>query len=159
MINGYFIFVLSTVLGFFALDFVSRMLNLSALKPELPTEFSDVFDASEYSKSQDYTREGTRFGLIEDTVSLIIFLIFWWVGGFGIVDDWVRGILPDNGSVFRSILQGLLFMSVLYVGSILMSLPFELYDTFVIEEKYGFCLLYTSPSPRDQRGSRMPSSA
>ena len=24
---------------------------------------------------------------------------------------------------------------------------------------YGTCLLYTSPSPRDQRGSRMPSSA
>ena len=24
---------------------------------------------------------------------------------------------------------------------------------------YGICLLYTSPSPRDQRGSRMPSSA
>ena len=24
---------------------------------------------------------------------------------------------------------------------------------------YKFCLLYTSPSPRDQRGSRMPSSA
>ena len=26
-------------------------------------------------------------------------------------------------------------------------------------EKWKFCLLYTSPSPRDQRGSRMPSSA
>ena len=26
-------------------------------------------------------------------------------------------------------------------------------------EKYQRCLLYTSPSPRDQRGSRMPSSA
>ena len=26
-------------------------------------------------------------------------------------------------------------------------------------EKKGICLLYTSPSPRDQRGSRMPSSA
>ena len=25
--------------------------------------------------------------------------------------------------------------------------------------EYGDCLLYTSPSPRDQRGSRMPSSA
>ena len=24
---------------------------------------------------------------------------------------------------------------------------------------FQFCLLYTSPSPRDQRGSRMPSSA
>ena len=29
-------------------------------------------------------------------------------------------------------------------------------DTFDI---IGICLLYTSPSPRDQRGSRMPSSA
>ena len=26
-------------------------------------------------------------------------------------------------------------------------------------DEYGYCLLYTSPSPRDQRGSRMPSSA
>ena len=28
-----------------------------------------------------------------------------------------------------------------------------------IIEQYNDCLLYTSPSPRDQRGSRMPSSA
>ena len=27
------------------------------------------------------------------------------------------------------------------------------------KENVGICLLYTSPSPRDQRGSRMPSSA
>ena len=27
------------------------------------------------------------------------------------------------------------------------------------DEQYILCLLYTSPSPRDQRGSRMPSSA
>ena len=29
----------------------------------------------------------------------------------------------------------------------------------MLADKYGTCLLYTSPSPRDQRGSRMPSSA
>ena len=28
-----------------------------------------------------------------------------------------------------------------------------------VERKHMVCLLYTSPSPRDQRGSRMPSSA
>ena len=28
-----------------------------------------------------------------------------------------------------------------------------------LTRKFGDCLLYTSPSPRDQRGSRMPSSA
>ena len=33
-------------------------------------------------------------------------------------------------------------------------------DLFAPAEKHIFsCLLYTSPSPRDQRGSRMPSSA
>ena len=31
--------------------------------------------------------------------------------------------------------------------------------TFYIHEVWESCLLYTSPSPRDQRGSRMPSSA
>ena len=31
-------------------------------------------------------------------------------------------------------------------------------DRFDVFESMG-CLLYTSPSPRDQRGSRMPSSA
>ena len=30
---------------------------------------------------------------------------------------------------------------------------------FQVTEKDGFCLLYTSPSPRDKRQSRMPSSA
>ena len=133
MINGYFIFVLVTVIGFFLLDFVSRMLNLGALKPNLPAEFSDVFDAAEYSKSQEYTRVGTRFSLVEDTVSLAIFLAFWWLGGFGWVDELVRGWVSSN-----EILQGLLFMGLLYVGSILVGLPFELYDTFVIEEKFGF---------------------
>ena len=29
----------------------------------------------------------------------------------------------------------------------------------LLEARFEICLLYTSPSPRDQRGSRMPSSA
>ena len=32
-------------------------------------------------------------------------------------------------------------------------------DTSRVVEQIHICLLYTSPSPRDQRGSRMPSSA
>ena len=32
-------------------------------------------------------------------------------------------------------------------------------DRRVMVDRFGVCLLYTSPSPRDQRGSRMPSSA
>ena len=132
MINGYFLFVLVTVVGFYLLDVWSRLLNLGALKPELPAEFADVFDAEEYAKSQDYTRVGTRFGIVDDTFSLIVFLAFWWLGGFGWLDELVRGY-TDN-----SILQGLVFIGLLYVGSLLVSLPFDYYDTFVIEERFGF---------------------
>ena len=33
------------------------------------------------------------------------------------------------------------------------------YPKIDFQDMYYYCLLYTSPSPRDQRGSRMPSSA
>ena len=132
MVNGYFIFIALTVIGFYLLDVCGRILNLSALQPELPAEFSDTFESEEYAKSQRYTRDGSKFHILEDTVSLIIFLAFWWMGGFRWVDDFARGI---SGS---EIVQGLIFAGVLYLGSLVISLPFELYSTFVIEEKYGF---------------------
>ena len=37
--------------------------------------------------------------------------------------------------------------------------PNELAEACKISEDYGYCLLYTSPSPRDRSLSRMPSSA
>ena len=39
------------------------------------------------------------------------------------------------------------------------SVPLVVFTGQVPRELIGNCLLYTSPSPRDQRGSRMPSSA
>ncbi len=132
MINGYFIFVLATVLGFFLLDLVSRMMNLRSLKPELPAAFADVLDQAAYAKSQDYTREQTRFGLLGDTVSIIVFLAFWWLGGFGWLDEIVRGFTENE------IIAGLLFVGALSLGSKLLGLPFNVYGTFVIEERYGF---------------------
>ena len=132
MINGYFIFIAITVIGFYLLDVCGRILNLSALQPELPTEFADTFEAEEYAKSQRYTREGSRFRILEDTVSLIVFLAFWWLGGFRWIDDFARGFGEST------IVHGLIFAGVLYLGSQIISLPFDLYSTFVIEEKYGF---------------------
>lgn len=134
MINGYFLFVLVTVIGFYLLDLCGRLLNLSALKPELPTEFVDVFDADEYAKSQEYTRVGSRFSMVDDTFSLLVFLAFWWLGGFGWLDEFLRSDLQ----IENSILRGLSYMGLLYVGSLILNLPFEWYDTFVIEEKFGF---------------------
>ena len=40
-----------------------------------------------------------------------------------------------------------------------LNVPFQRAGRFDLKDNPDFCLLYTSPSPRDQRGSRMPSSA
>jgi STE24 endopeptidase len=130
--NPYFVIVLFTVLGLFLLDIVAKLLNLKALKPELPGEFEDVYEKQEYRKSQEYTREGTRFEMIESVFGLVVFLVFWFAGGFQFLDQLVRGY-TDN-----SILQGILFVCVLTLANLIISLPWEYFDTFVIEEKYGF---------------------
>ena len=41
---------------------------------------------------------------------------------------------------------------------VISNLPLYAFGSFPTDEQWS-CLLYTSPSPRDQRGSRMPSSA
>lgn len=131
-VNGYFIFLAATVIGFYLLDLISNLLNLRALEPKLPPLFADTYDAEKYAASQAYTRETTRFGLFESTFSLVVFLAFWWLGGFGWLDNWVRsfGLGP--------VATGLIFIGALFLAGQLLSLPFSLYDTFVIEERYGF---------------------
>ncbi|MGK0186833.1 MAG: STE24 endopeptidase [Verrucomicrobiales bacterium] len=130
--NPYFSIILVAVVGLFVLDTVAKLLNLKALRPELPNEFSDVYEQDEYRRSQEYTRETARFDLIQSVFSLIVFLAFWLLGGFGWVDDLVR-TWTDN-----PLIQGIYYVCVLFAASIVISLPWEFFDTFVIEEKYGF---------------------
>jgi STE24 endopeptidase len=132
MVNGYFIFVLAAVVGFYLLDLVSELMNLGSLRPELPAEFAGVYDTDKYAQSQNYTRVTTRADMIQATASLLVFLTFWFVGGFGWLDERL-GQVSQNWMV-----RGLCYMGVLYVASSMVSLPFEIYSTFVIEERFGF---------------------
>ena len=48
---------------------------------------------------------------------------------------------------------------VLIIGILIVALPIWITFVAATHDPLRICLLYTSPSPRDQRGSRMPSSA
>ena len=130
--NAYFIVILAAVVALYHLDLFAELLNLKALRPELPKPFADTFDAEKYEQSQEYTRDGTRFQVLSSSFSLGIFLGFWLFGGFG----WLDGIV--SGWTEHTVLRGLYFAALLYAASMLIAIPFDLYDTFVIEEKYGF---------------------
>lgn len=114
------------------LDFVATLLTLKNLKPELPSEFADVWDQEKYAKSQAYERDGAKFGIISSIVSLAILLAFWFAGGFGWLDEWVRSF------GFGEIATGLCYIGFLFLATTLLSLPFDIHHTFVHEEKYGF---------------------
>ncbi|MEM7385876.1 MAG: M48 family metallopeptidase, partial [Verrucomicrobiota bacterium] len=130
--SPYFIVILLILVGFYVLDLVANLLNLKALDSKLPDEFSDTFDVQKYSDSQRYTRTTTLFGLVESTLMLVALLAFWWLKGFQHADAIARSF--DQGPI----VTGLICLSILMAANSLLSLPFEIYDTFVIEKKFGF---------------------
>ncbi|MBP7948134.1 MAG: M48 family metallopeptidase [Verrucomicrobiales bacterium] len=130
--NPYFTLVLAAMLAVHAVGMLATILNLKALQPELPADFQDVLDPDEYRKSQAYARESARFEMVSSTATLLVFLAFWLSGGFAWLDALVRS------RVDAPVMQGLVFVSLLYLGNLFVSLPFTIYDTFVIEAKYGF---------------------
>ncbi|MEZ5071974.1 MAG: M48 family metallopeptidase [Bacteroidales bacterium] len=116
----------------YILERVLEALNLRYSRMELPEELRDVFDPEAYRKSQSYKRENTRFSLVSSSFSLVLILGMFFLKGFA----WLDGLVA--GWTGNPILHVLLFFGVLAFASDLLGTPFEGYQTFVIEEKYGF---------------------
>ena len=130
--NSYAVIVLVALLAEYTLSLVASLLSIRSLSPDLPAEFREVHDPSTYARTQDYTRVRTRFRLVSSTVNLAALLGFWQVGGF----DWLDQLVSRLG--FGPVRTGLLYIGGLALGSSLLHLPFTLYATFVIEERFGF---------------------
>jgi STE24 endopeptidase len=132
MVNGYFIAALVGLLVVEAIEWTARLLNLRALRPDLPPEFVGVYDPEAYRRSQEYTRVNTRFHFAESAFDLVVLLAFWFAGGFGWLDTVVRGWGLD------AVWTGLLFLVILVAARGLLGLPFSIWAVFVIEERFGF---------------------
>lgn len=130
--NVYPVIVLAALVGRYLLSVVTDVLNVRNISEELPSEFADCYDAERYRISQRYLRENTSFGLITDTVALGAVLVLILAGGFNAVDRFSRFF------GFGPVLTGLIFVAIIFLIFQILRLPFSIYDTFVIEEKYGF---------------------
>jgi STE24 endopeptidase len=107
-------------------------LNLKALKPEVPGEIQDFYDTEKYYKSIAYQKEQSRFSFISSAFSFILSFGMLLFGGFGFIDSWLRPFIENQ------IILALVFFGVIMIVSDIISIPFQWYSTFVIEEKYGF---------------------
>jgi STE24 endopeptidase len=130
--NIFAIIILVALVLEFALDLTGNLLNLNALKLELPPVLQGIYNPEDYRKSQKYIRATTRFGLVGSSFTLVILLAFWFSGGFNWFDQVVRawGFVP--------LVNGLLYIGILLFVYSLLTLPFSIYGIFVIEERFGF---------------------
>ncbi len=130
--NPFLLFILAILIGSYFLDVVVESLNVRYVKTDLPREFEGYYDGEKYKKSQEYLKENTRFGMISDTITTPIIIIFILFGGFNAVDRFARSF------ELSPIPTGLIFAGVLMLAYHIFHIPFSIYGTFVIEEKYGF---------------------
>ena len=130
--NVFLIIILFILIGDYALGLVVDALNVKHLKTDLPGAFSGYYDGEKYKKSQQYLKENTRFELITGAITTPAVIAFILLGGFNWVDQWSRSFH------WGPTVTGLIFAAILLFGSQILSLPFSIYGTFVIEEKYGF---------------------
>lgn len=124
--------VLLTLLTDFTLNRIADVLNLRSMADRPPEGFGDVYDPDRYRKSQNYLRVNTRFGWITESVDLAVILVFWFAGGFPALDGWARSF------GYGPVITGLIFVAALMLLKAIIDLPFSIYHTFVIEERFGF---------------------
>lgn len=127
-----FIIILVILTADFVSERILSALNVkSSIKP-IPDLLSGIYDQDKYQKQQSYFRANTRFGLLTSTVSFLVIILMIVFGGFG----WLDGIVQRWTA--NPILVSLIFFGILFLANDIISTPFEIYDIFVIEERFGF---------------------
>lgn len=129
-------FIFSILLIIITIDFglerVLAFLNNKSAKSKIPDELEGIYDEEKYAKSQAYNIASGRFGFWSASFSFLITFAAIYFGWFGELDKWLRNFSPLEP------VTTLLYFGLLFVISDLIGLPFSLYNTFIIEEKFGF---------------------
>ncbi len=132
MYNTWFYVLVGIILLNFLLDRLLVYLNGKRWSKKLPEQLKGIIDEERYKKSQLYNKTNRKFSFYTSTFSLMVMMLMLFLGGFALVDGLAREV--SNHPIVIS----LLFFGILMFASDIINLPFSLYDTFFIEEKFGF---------------------
>ncbi len=130
--ESFLILLIVVIILNFLKDVFLDYLNSKNFDNKIPKIISDVYNREKYLKSQEYKKSQYEFSKYSKIYSLIVVLCFFYFDGFLILDTFCRELF-DN-----SILISLTFFGIIFFGNEVLSLPFSIFFTFVIEEKFGF---------------------
>ncbi|MGD8812273.1 MAG: M48 family metallopeptidase, partial [Thioalkalispiraceae bacterium] len=109
-----------------------QLQTVKAHRNEVPETFRDHISLEAHQKAADYTLAKIRISGYQLFYSSLLLLLWTLGGGLQLVDDFWQSLDMD------SLLTGcIVILSVLLLGGLL-ELPFSLYRTFKIEQKFGF---------------------
>ena len=132
MAQTLFILILIILVADFGLERYLALLNINMSGKELPVLLRDIYDPEKYARQQDYFRTNSRFGMLTGTFSFLLIIAMFAFGGFVFIDDLVQQYIQNP------IWTPIIFFGILFFANDILNIPFELYDTFVIEQKFGF---------------------
>ncbi len=128
----FFYFILVILFFDYFLERFLEYLNSTYWNDRLPKELEHIYNQEKYAKSQAYEKHKQKFGFVVDTITLIAMIFILMIGGFSRLDHLIR-LYSEN-----PILMAFLFFGIIGLMSTILSLPFDIYHIFVLEEKFGF---------------------
>ncbi len=99
----------------------------------VPQEFVGTIGLPAHQRAADYTVAKLRFGLLDLALAAAVLLGWTLLGGLDALNGWLIDLLGP-----RPLLQPLALLLAFTLINGLIDLPASLYQTFVIEERFGF---------------------
>lgn len=127
----YYLLLLIITLDFVWTQYLSYR-NRKRMSDKIPSELNGIYDEEKYKLQQAYQKENSLLSFMSGTISFILVFTVLLFSVFGRLDSIIR-TYTDNPMWIT-----LIFLGIIFIISQIISLPFSYYDTFVIEEKYGF---------------------
>ena len=128
----FFYLILAIMVLDFILERFLEYLNTTRWSNKLPDELKGIYDEDQYGKSQQYLKVKQKFSWIISSFSFLVMLAVLVSGTFIWLDNLLRAYSENP------ILLAILFFGIIGLVSSVISIPFDVYSTFVIEEKFGF---------------------
>jgi len=127
-----FLIIIFILVADFGFERYLAFLNIKNAKKDLPEILRNIYEPEKYKKQQLYFRTNSRFGMLTSTFSFVLILLMISLQGFGWVDQQVQIFIQNP------VWTPIFFFALLFFVNDILSTPFDLYDTFVIEQKFGF---------------------
>lgn len=132
MANTIFYIIIGIILFDYLLERFLDYLNQKNWSNKIPKLLDGIYDDDKYQESQRYKKVNHSFEMLTSTFSAVVILAFLFLKGFAWIDSIVYSVTDNN------ILAALLFFGIIGFANDIISLPFSIYHTFIIEEKFGF---------------------